>query len=278
MSLFDDLKRAAGLAPLREAADQEAFEGPIERFGEPSARRASGATGMDGHEAEPELPPLGLGGGRDVVLEGVGDNKIRTIKVVRELAGLGLREAKELVERTPCVVLSDVDEAFAEAAVRKFSAAGVGAHISLRNGVVRRGPDVQATHAAAQGPYGAGAGQGFCGGCGKPVVAGGSFCPYCGQRLAAAPGPTGEGRPANAPAPMASGGPGACDVVLERYGERKIQAIKVVRELTGLGLKEAKDVVESAPCVVLAGVDEAFARAAVEAFSRAGISASVRRR
>jgi large subunit ribosomal protein L7/L12 len=77
---------------------------------------------------------------------------------------------------------------------------------------------------------------------------------------------------------MASGGPGACDVVLERYGERKIQAIKVVRELTGLGLKEAKDVVESAPCVVLAGVDEAFAGTAVRAFFDVGVSASVRRR
>src|SRR5450759_4474164 len=39
----------------------------------------------------------------------------------------------------------------------------------------------------------------------------------------------------------------AFDVVLEGYGDNKIAVIKVVRELTGLGLKEAKDVVESAP-------------------------------
>ena len=37
------------------------------------------------------------------------------------------------------------------------------------------------------------------------------------------------------------------DVVLESIGEKKIQVIKVVRELTGLGLKEAKEVVDSAP-------------------------------
>ena len=37
------------------------------------------------------------------------------------------------------------------------------------------------------------------------------------------------------------------DVVLESFGEKKIQVIKVVRELTGLGLKEAKDLVDSAP-------------------------------
>src|SRR6266511_2444689 len=41
------------------------------------------------------------------------------------------------------------------------------------------------------------------------------------------------------------------DVVLEADGGKKIQVIKVVRELTGLGLKEAKDVVEAAPKAIL---------------------------
>jgi len=40
------------------------------------------------------------------------------------------------------------------------------------------------------------------------------------------------------------------DVVLEGIGDKKIQVIKVVRELTGLGLKEAKEVVDSAPSTV----------------------------
>ena len=40
------------------------------------------------------------------------------------------------------------------------------------------------------------------------------------------------------------------EVVLEGIGEKKIQVIKVVRELTGLGLKEAKDLVEGAPSTV----------------------------
>ena len=44
------------------------------------------------------------------------------------------------------------------------------------------------------------------------------------------------------------------DVVLRDAGAKKIQVIKVVRELTGLGLKEAKDLVDSAPSVVKAGV------------------------
>ena len=51
------------------------------------------------------------------------------------------------------------------------------------------------------------------------------------------------------------------DVVLEGDGGKKIQVIKVVRELTGLGLKEAKDLVDGAPGTVKAGVskDEAAA-------------------
>ena len=44
------------------------------------------------------------------------------------------------------------------------------------------------------------------------------------------------------------------DVVLEGIGDKKIQVIKVVRELTGLGLKEAKEVVDSAPGPVKEGV------------------------
>jgi len=46
----------------------------------------------------------------------------------------------------------------------------------------------------------------------------------------------------------------AFDVVLTAAGDKKIQVIKVVRELTGLGLKEAKDLVEGAPKAVKTGV------------------------
>lgn len=46
------------------------------------------------------------------------------------------------------------------------------------------------------------------------------------------------------------------DVVLQSAGEKKIQVIKVVRELTGLGLKEAKDLVDGAPKAVKEGVSK----------------------
>ena len=74
---------------------------------------------------------------------------------------------------------------------------------------------------------------------------------------------------APAAAPAAGGGGGAAapaaeektefDVVLKDSGAKKIQVIKVVRELTGLGLKEAKDLVDGAPQTVKTGVpkDEA---------------------
>ena len=51
-------------------------------------------------------------------------------------------------------------------------------------------------------------------------------------------------------------------VVLTGSGDKKIQVIKVVRELTGLGLKEAKDAVESAPKAILEGVNKEKAEAA----------------
>lgn len=58
------------------------------------------------------------------------------------------------------------------------------------------------------------------------------------------------------------------DVVLESYGEQKIQVIKVVRTISGLGLKEAKELVESAPKAIKEGVTKEEAdkiRADIEA-------------
>ena len=49
------------------------------------------------------------------------------------------------------------------------------------------------------------------------------------------------------------------DVVLQAVGDKKIQVIKVVRELTGLGLKEAKDLVDGAPSNVKEGIGKAEA-------------------
>ncbi len=66
----------------------------------------------------------------DVVLEGFGDNKIAVIKVVRELTGLGLKEAKDLVEGAPKPVLEGAAKDKAEEAKAKLEEAG--AAISLK--------------------------------------------------------------------------------------------------------------------------------------------------
>jgi large subunit ribosomal protein L7/L12 len=62
------------------------------------------------------------------------------------------------------------------------------------------------------------------------------------------------------------------DVVLAAFGDKKIQVIKEVRSLTGLGLKEAKDLVESAPTPVIEGTDKETADKAKEALEGAGAS------
>ena len=60
------------------------------------------------------------------------------------------------------------------------------------------------------------------------------------------------------------------DVMLESFGDNKIAVIKVVRELTTLGLKEAKALVEQAPVAVIEGASKEDADAAKEKFEAAG--------
>jgi len=88
-----------------------------------------------------------------------------------------------------------------------------------------------------------------------------------------------------AAAPAAGGGGGAAeeaaeqdefDVVLESAGDKKIQVIKVVRELTSLGLKEAKDLVDGAPKTVLEKANKETADKAKEALEGAGAAVSVK--
>lgn len=66
------------------------------------------------------------------------------------------------------------------------------------------------------------------------------------------------------------------DVVLEAAGDKKVAVIKEVRALTSLGLKEAKDLVDSAPKAVLEGVDKEAANKAKEQLEGAGASVTVK--
>ena len=90
--------------------------------------------------------------------------------------------------------------------------------------------------------------------------------------------------PVAAAAAPAAGGDGAdaveektaFDVVLTSAGAQKIQVIKVVRAVTGLGLKEAKDLVDSAPAAVKEGVTEDEANAVKAQLEEAGAGVEVK--
>ena len=87
----------------------------------------------------------------------------------------------------------------------------------------------------------------------------------------AAVGPAGPAAPAEAEAEQDE-----FDVILTGAGDKKIQVIKVVRELTSLGLKEAKDLVDGAPKPVLEKVAKDAAEKAAESLKGAGASVEVK--
>ena len=66
------------------------------------------------------------------------------------------------------------------------------------------------------------------------------------------------------------------DVVLASFGEKKVGVIKAVREATGLGLKEAKDLVESAPAPIKEGVNKAEAEELKKKLEEAGATVEVK--
>ena len=83
--------------------------------------------------------------------------------------------------------------------------------------------------------------------------------------------------------PAAGGGAAAAveeqtefTVLLENFGANKVGVIKAVREITGLGLKEAKDLVDGAPKPVKEGVSKADAEAAKKKLEEAGAKAEIK--
>ena len=86
---------------------------------------------------------------------------------------------------------------------------------------------------------------------------------------------------AAAPAAGGAAGAGAAaktefDVILSSFGDAKMAVIKVAKEVLGLGLKEAKEVVESAPKAIKEGVSEAEANELKEKFEAAGATIEIK--
>lgn len=138
-----------------------------------------------------------------VELTDCGPRKIEVIKVVRGATGLGLKDAKDLVEAAPRLVKSGLEQADAEALAGELRGAGAIASVL-------------------------------------------------------------EGRPLPGRTRAASA------VLLVSFGQNKIAVIKAVREETGLGLKEAKELVERAPAIVKEGLRAPDAEALADRLRKAG--------
>jgi large subunit ribosomal protein L7/L12 len=118
----DDILEAVGAMSVMDLNDLvKAFE---EKFGVSAAAMAAPAAGGGAAAAAAEEQTE-----FNVILAEVGANKVGVIKAVRELTGLGLKEAKDLVDGAPKPVKEGVAKADAEAAKKKLEEAGAKADI-----------------------------------------------------------------------------------------------------------------------------------------------------
>jgi len=173
-------------------------------------------------------PQLAASADAVVRLHGFGHGKIMAIKAVRELTGLGLADAKNLVEGPMPADLRATRQG-AQLAVALADLQSAGAQYEVLEG----------TPAQAQRP-------------------------------------TQQSPPARPTETCGPGDAAALHVMLARSGPNKIAVIKVIREVTGLGLKESKDLCDGAPCrfAALPRYDEAKL---LRLFADAGASARVER-
>ena len=117
----DDILEAVGAMTVMELNDLvKAFE---EKFGVSAAAMAVAAPAAGAAAAAEEKTKF------DVVLTAAGDNKVNVIKVVRALTGLGLKEAKDMVDGAPKTVKEGVSKADAEAMLKQLTEAGAKAEI-----------------------------------------------------------------------------------------------------------------------------------------------------
>jgi len=112
----EDILEAVGAMTVMELNDLvKAFE---VKFGVSAASMAVAAPGAGAAAAVEEKTEF------DVILTGAGDNKVSTIKVVRTITGLGLKEAKDLVDGAPKAVKEGVSKADADAVAKQLIEAG----------------------------------------------------------------------------------------------------------------------------------------------------------
>ena len=119
----EDILEAVGSMTVMELNDLvKAFE---EKFGVSAAAMAVAAPGAGGGAAAAAEEQTEF----NVILLAAGDKKVEVIKVVRAVTGLGLKEAKDLVDGAPKPVKEAIAKADAEAAVKKLVEAGAKAEL-----------------------------------------------------------------------------------------------------------------------------------------------------
>ncbi len=117
----EDILEAVGSLTVMELNDLvKAFE---EKFGVSAASMAVAAPAAGGAAAAEEKTEF------DVILLAAGESKVNVIKVVRTLTGLGLKEAKDLVDGAPKTVKEGIAKADAEAVVKQLIEAGAQAEM-----------------------------------------------------------------------------------------------------------------------------------------------------
>ena len=119
----DDILEAISNMTVVEVVDLiEAME---EKFGVTAAApvAAAAAAGAAGGEAAAEQTEF------DVVMTSFGDNKVSVIKAVRAVTGLGLKEAKDMVEGVPATIKEAAEKAEAEEVVKQLTEAGATAEL-----------------------------------------------------------------------------------------------------------------------------------------------------
>ena len=126
-STQDWIEELKGISVLELAERIKALE---EEFGvsaaavaAPAAAAAGGGAGSDGAAAEEESGTV------DVILAGAGDKKIQVIKVVRAATGLGLKEAKALVDEAPKPVKEGVEKDEADKLKQELEEAGASVEV-----------------------------------------------------------------------------------------------------------------------------------------------------
>ncbi len=116
----EDILEAVGNLTVMELNDLvKAFE---EKFGVSAASMASAAPAAAAAVVEEKTE-------FDVILLAAGENKVNTIKVVRAITGLGLKEAKDLVDGAPKPVKEAIPKADAEAVLKQLLEAGAKAEV-----------------------------------------------------------------------------------------------------------------------------------------------------